>query len=86
MESVATSVRIVGDATTILSHLAERLGQSKAVVIELALKQMEERLFWDEVRQSYDRIASDSLEISRIKAEVDLWDQGTARDLQNEEW
>lgn len=59
MESIATSVRIAGDAIDILSALASKLGQSKAQVIEIALKELEERIFWAEVADAFDRIAAD---------------------------
>jgi len=83
---MAISVRIAGDAIAVLAKLSERLGQSKAQVIEIALKQMEERLFWQEVRESFERIAEDPLERERQLAEVRIWDRGTARDFQGEEW
>ena len=86
MENIATSVRIAGDAIGVLSTLAEKLGQSKAQVIETALKQMEERIFWDEVGEAFEKIAADPAESARQRAEVELWDQGTARDFKGEEW
>ena len=55
MENVATSVRIAGDSIGVLSKLSSKLGQSKAQVIEIALKQLEERIFWDEVTESFAR-------------------------------
>ena len=86
MENVATSVRIKGDAIGVLAELSEKLGQSKAQVIELALKQLEERMFWDEVRDSFERIAADPKQLAEYRAEVELWDRGTARDYVGEEW
>ena len=86
IENVAISVRIAGDAIDVLSKLAKKLGQSKAQVIEMALKQMEERIFWGEVHQSFERIAADPNESAYQGAEVELWNQGTARDFKEEEW
>jgi predicted DNA-binding protein len=86
MENTATSVRITGDAIGVLSKLAEKLGESKAQVIERALKEMEERLFWAEVRDAFDRIASDPSEQKLQRSEIDLWEQGTSRDFQAEKW
>lgn len=92
MESIATSVRIAGDAIDILSALASKLGQSKAQVIEIALKELEERIFWAEVADAFDRIAADPQEAALQKAEIELWEpeielweQGTARDYKGEE-
>ena len=87
MENIATSVRIAGDAIDVLSRLAETLGQSKAQVIETALKQMEERMFWEEVRLGFERIGADPEESARLRAEAQLWHHGTARDfVEEEEW
>lgn len=86
MESIATSVRVAGDAIGILSRLSEQLGQSKAQVIELALRQLEECIFWREVRDSFDRIASDPQEAESQRTESDGWERGTAADFHGEEW
>ena len=86
MANVATSVRIPGDAISILSTLSTKLGQSKAQVIEIALKELEERIFWSEVSDAFDRIAADPKESSLQKAEVELWEKGTAGDYKGEEW
>lgn len=86
MESVATSVRVAGDAIRVLSSLSEKLGQPKAQVIELALKQLEERIFWQEVRDGFERASVDSNATAKPKTEAELWDGGTARDFQGEEW
>ena len=86
MENVATSVRIAGDAIAVLSKLSQKLGQSKAQVIETALKEMEERLFWEETREAFARIAADPAGSSLQRAEAELWEQGTARDFASEEW
>ncbi len=86
METVATSVRIAGDAINTLSTLAAKLGQSKAQVIEIALKELEERIFWSEVNEAFDRIAADPAESALQMAELQLWERGTARDYKGEEW
>ena len=86
MENIATSVRIAGDAIDVLSKLSAKLRQPKAQVIETALKQMEERIFWQEVGDAFQRIAADPRESARQKAEIELWDHGTARDFEGEEW
>lgn len=86
MANIATSVRIGGDAVDLLSELAAKLGQSKAMVIETALRQMEERMFWAEVRDAFDRIASDPKAAARQKAEVELWDRTSDLDFRHEKW
>ena len=86
METVATSVRVAGDAIGILAKLSEKLGQSKAQVIEIALKELEERLFWQEVHESFDRLAADPAEVRKQQAEADAWERGTSRDLVGEDW
>ena len=86
MENVATSVRIKGDAIGVLAELSEKLGQSKAQVIELALKQLEERMFWDEVKDSFEKLAADPEKMAEYRAEAELWEAGTGRDLVGEEW
>lgn len=86
MENIATSVRITGDASEVLFKLSEKLGQPKAQVIERALAEMGERIFWDEVCQAFDRIAADPEESSDQKAEVQLWERGTAGDFKAETW
>ena len=50
MQNIATSVRITGDANVAATALAQRMGASKARVIEIALRAPEERLFWDDVK------------------------------------
>ena len=52
----------------------------------MCLKEMEERLLWDEVCQAFERIAADPEESARQKADAELWDRGTARDFEAEEW
>ena len=84
MENVATSVRIAGDAIGILAHLSAKLGQPKAQVLEIALKQLEERIFWEEVRESFERIAASPEESALQKAEFQLWEQGTSREFRGE--
>lgn len=54
--------------------------------METDLKQMEERMFWNEVEQAFDRIAADPQESARQRVEIELWDQGTARDFSGERW
>ncbi len=50
---MATSVRITSTASVLLSSLAGRTGKSKAQIVEEALRDLEDRLFWTEVRQAF---------------------------------
>ena len=82
MRNVVTSVRITGDANGVLSKLAVKLGQSKAQVIQAALQQMEERVFWAEVQVAFARDAATPEEA----AESALWDRTSDADFRNEKW
>jgi hypothetical protein len=86
MGSIASSVRITGDAMAVLSNLAATLGTSKAQVIETALRELEERIFWAEVRDSFARTAADPEECARKKAEIEIWERCSADDFKDEEW
>lgn len=52
----------------------------------MALKEMEERIFWDEVRAAFERIANDPKESAEFYAEFEAWDRGTALRYEEEEW
>ena len=86
MENVATSVRIAGAAVGIVAQLSAKLGKSKAQVIETALKELEERIFWSEVRESFAKAAADPAEAARQKAELELWERTSEFDFKDEEW
>jgi predicted DNA-binding protein len=86
MANAASSVRINEHTLNVLSELSLKLGQPKAQVIEIALKALEEQIFWEEVAESYARIAADPEESARQQREIALWEQGTARDFVGEEW
>jgi hypothetical protein len=74
MENIASSVRIAPDAVRLLNSLSSRLGQSKARIIEQALVEFEERLFWAAVQQSYSEP-----EPAELREDRALWDN-TASD------
>jgi predicted transcriptional regulator len=86
MENAATSVRIAGDAIRVLSDLSTKLAQPKAQVIERALKELEERIFWSEVEEAFARTAADPDEAARQKAEIELWDRISDQDFKDEKW
>lgn len=48
--------------------------------------ELDERLFWDEARDSFERLAADPVALAKYRAEVELWELGTAKDFAGEEW
>ena len=82
METIASSVRITGDANGVLSKLAAKLGQSKAQVIQTALQQMEERVFWAEVQEAFAREEASTEE----RVESARWDRASDTDFRDEKW
>jgi predicted DNA-binding protein len=86
MADVATSVRIPADANNVLSALAAKLGKSKAQVIETALKELEERIFWAEVKAAFERTAADPQDAAAQGEESALWDRVSAEDFRDETW
>jgi predicted transcriptional regulator len=70
MGNIATSVRITAAANTLLSTLAGKTGKSKAQIVEEALRDWEDRIFWTEVQQSF----AASPESDGLRAERELWD------------
>lgn len=85
MQNAATSVRIPSDAIDTLSALSSKLGKSKAQVVEVALKHLEEKVFWDEVRDAFERSAANPAESARQKTEIALWEAASGQDLSREE-
>jgi hypothetical protein len=75
MQNIATSVRITGDANVVATALAEKMGASKAHVIEVALRALEERLFWDDVKAAYAGLAEDAPALARYRKEIAEWDE-----------
>jgi hypothetical protein len=47
---------------------------------------MEEELFWQETEVAFARIAADPEESALQRAEMELWDKGTAKDFEDEDW
>jgi hypothetical protein len=84
--NVATSVRIPEGANSILSALSAKLGQSKAQVVETALKEMEERIFWADVRDAFERASADPREAAEQQAEIAVWEQVSDHDFKDEQW
>ena len=86
MPNIATSVRINGDAADVLASLAAKLGRPKAQVVEIALRELEERTFWAEVRSAFDQVADDPEEAARQKSEIELWEHSSMADFKDEQW
>jgi predicted transcriptional regulator len=80
MENIATSVRITATANALLSALAGKTGKSKAQIVEEALHDWEDRMFWTEVQQSF----AASAESAELRAERELWDSTVPDGLANE--
>ena len=84
MPNVAASVRINEDAMDVLSHLALKLGRPKAQVIELALKELEEKSFWADVHRAFEASAADPAESARQQTELALWEKASQADFRDE--
>lgn len=85
MKNIATSVRITSDAMAALDSLSTKLGKSKAQVVEVALQQLEDKVFWSEVHDAFARTASNSAEAAEQKKEMAVWDRVSEGDLSGEE-
>jgi len=77
MENIATSVRITATANAMLSKLADKTGKSKAQVVEEALRDWEDRIFWAEVHAAFS--VPESAELQR---ERQLWERTAADGLE----
>ncbi len=82
MPNVATSVRINSSAMHLLSDLAAKLGQPKAQVIEIALRELEERTFWADVHRAFEQAASEP----SGRSEIALWERTSEQDFKDEKW
>ena len=82
----ATSVRIDRGTADTLSDLAAKLGLPKARVIELALRELSDKVFWSDVQRAFEVAAADAKETARQKAEIRLWERVSAADFENEAW
>ena len=86
MQNVATSVRINGDAAAILSNLASKLCRPKAQIIEMALRDLEDRTFWPDVQRAFENLADDPSESIQTQAEIGIWERGSQTDFKDEQW
>jgi len=68
MENIATSVRITA---------AGKTGKPKAQIVEEALRDWEDRMFWTEVQEAF---AADP-ESDEFRTERELWDRSVADGL-----
>jgi hypothetical protein len=66
MENIATSVRITATANALLSLLARKTRKPKAQIVEEALRQWEDRIFWAEVQSAFAEL--------ELRAERELWE------------
>jgi predicted DNA-binding protein len=70
METMATNVRITATANALLSALASKTGKPKAQIVEEALRDWEDRMFWAEVQEAFATPESDDL-----RSERELWER-----------
>ena len=75
METIATSVRITATANALLSDLAAQTGKRKAQIVEEALRDWEDRIFWAAVQSAF----AGAPESDELRRERDLWER-TVRD------
>ena len=66
---------MTSDANAILDRLVDKLGGSKAKVVERAISPLEQRLFQEEVKQAYTTLRQDEAGWKEYMAEVALWDR-----------
>jgi hypothetical protein len=76
MESIARSVRITDDADQLLTALAGKTGKPKAQIVQEALKDLEERIFWSEVQSAFAT--------SPQAEDTALWDETASDGFQHE--
>jgi hypothetical protein len=81
MSRVVSSVRITPPADFLLGELSKQLGKPKAQVIEQALRLLEERIFWREVKQAFARGESEEM-----RNEHELWDKTVPDGLKKGRW
>jgi len=65
METVTTNIHVTPQANRILTDLSNHLNKPKAEVIEQALLDLEERLFWEEVHAAYAVEEADDMKRER---------------------
>jgi|RhiMethySRZTD1v2_1073278.scaffolds.fasta_scaffold2985166_2 predicted transcriptional regulator len=81
METIASSVRITADANRMLQDLSAKLGRSKAQIVEEALADLEDRIFWEAVNDAYAEE-----ETPESKEEREIWDTTVGDGLSQEKW
>jgi hypothetical protein len=75
-----------GDAAGGLSGLAAKPGQPNAKMIELALRELSDKIFWKDVSCAFEASAADPEGTARQKAEIRLWDRTSDADFKDEVW
>ena len=81
MPSVATNIRITPEANRLLTGLAQRLSPPRAQVIELALRQFDDRFFWADVQKAFSEE-----ETPEMTAERGLWNRTASDGIAAERW
>ena len=81
MNSIATSVRVSPDAYEVLNALSDKMGRSKAQVVELALRRLEEQTFWSEFHAAFN---DDGAVAQGIRDQAAEWDATVGDGLASE--
>jgi predicted transcriptional regulator len=81
MLNVASNIRITPDANRLLTGLAQRLSRPKAQVIELALRQLDDRFLWADVQKAFSEE-----ETPEMIAEREIWDRTSSDGIAAERW
>ena len=55
-------------------------------MIEIALRELEERTFWGEVERAFERSAADPAEAARQAQEIGIWERVSEADFKDERW
>jgi maltooligosyltrehalose synthase len=69
-----------------LSALALKFGQRITQVIELAIRELEEKTFWAGVHRAFEESASDPVESARQRTELAIWERASETDFRIEPW
>ena len=69
-----TTIRVPTETYTQLQHLAEAGHESIGSIVQRAVEQYEEKLFWQEYHRQAAEIRADPIAWAEWQAELALWD------------
>jgi len=61
-------------------------GESTTQIVETALKELEDGVFWNDVRNAFARSAADPEESAHQDAEIQTWERISDQDFRGETW